>query len=79
MSYVDEKYQEHLDSQSGSERLQRTCSLFEETVAMLKHQILTELPDLEEHELRLRVAEILYQSDNGAQRLIGIARSLACS
>jgi hypothetical protein len=79
MSYVDRKYNEHLDSLSGQERVQRTCDLFGETVAILKHQILSETPGLDENEVRLRVAEILYLSDEGAQKLIRIARERGCA
>ena len=74
MSYVDRKYNEHLDSLRGSERVQRTCDLLGETMAILEHQIRSQSPDLDENEVRLRVAEILYLWDEGAQRLIRIAR-----
>ena len=74
MSLVEKAYNKALDEMSGMERLQRTLSLFSFVYEMLEHQISAECPDIDEWELKCRIAERLYMSDPAALRLIDKAR-----
>ncbi len=74
MDLIERLYNEHLDRMTGTERVARTCELFDGVVAMLEHQIRQEDPDISEREMRLRTSEILYLNDEGAQRLLRMAR-----
>ena len=73
-SLVEKAYQEALDCMGGPGRVRRTCQLYQSFVRMLRHQLGREFPDLSEHDLKIKVAEILYLSDAGAQELLRRAK-----
>lgn len=70
MSLVEKKYNQALDNMTGRERLERTLSLFGSICQMLTLQVAREFSNLNERELRKKVAERLYLSDKGAQELL---------
>lgn len=70
MSLVEEKYNEALDRMSGLQRVERTLSLFATMRDMLTLQVQRENGPLHEREIRRKVAERLYLSDNGVQKLL---------
>lgn len=70
MSLVEQKYNESLDNMTGRERVERTLSLFGSICEMLTLQVSKEFINLNERELRRKVAERLYLSDKGAQELL---------
>ncbi len=70
MSLVEQKYNEALDKMSGMERVERTLSLFGSICEMLTLQVSKESCKLNKREVRKKVAEHLYLSDEGAQELL---------
>jgi len=74
MNMVEKLYNEHIDSMTIQERFAQALAIHDGVVMSVRHQILKEAPDLDEYELSLRVAEILYLTDRGAQQLIKMAR-----
>jgi len=75
MSLVEQKYHEALDGMTGQERLERTFSLFGSICEMLTLQVSREFSALGERELRKKVAERLYLSDEGVQELLKRVRA----
>ena len=70
MSLVELKYNEALDRMSGKERVERTLSLFGSICEMLTLQVSKEFSNLNERELRKKVAERLYLSDKATLALL---------
>ena len=70
MTRVEEKYNEAISRMTGQERLARAASLFESICEMLRLQISRENPGLEGNELRRKIAERLYMTDERTLRLL---------
>jgi hypothetical protein len=70
MNFIERQYNQALDRLSGRERVERTVSLFGSMCEMLTLQARREFPELGDRELRKKVAERLYLSDVGAQKLL---------
>lgn len=70
MSLVEKKYNDALDEMTGRQRLERTLSLFESVYEMLTVQLSKEFSELGERELKKKIAERMYLSDEGAQDLL---------
>ena len=74
MSLVEQKYNESLDRMSGKERIERTCSIFRTVREMLSLKASREFPGLTNRQLKKKVAEQLYLSDEKAQILISLVQ-----
>jgi hypothetical protein len=70
LSLVDRAYFEGIFKMSGTERVVRSCSLFDSIKRMLSHQIHLKHPDLSERELRIRVAERMYCAEPETLKLL---------
>jgi hypothetical protein len=70
MSLVEQKYNEALDRMTGREKVERTISLFSSMYEMLTLQISREFSGLNKRELRKKVAERLYSSDESTLQLL---------
>ena len=67
---VDRLYYERVFKMSGTERVVRSCSLFDFAKRMLAHQIFLKNPDLSEREIRIRVAERMYCAEPEVLKLL---------
>lgn len=74
MNLVEDAYNAHLDAMAPWERVQRSCDLFDSMYSIIEFQIKQERPDLCGRDLKIAVAEILYLTDQGAQRLLQMAK-----
>ena len=70
MSAVDLRYESLVDRMTGGERMERTAALYHDIREMLARQVLAESPELSPREVRIRVAKIMYLSDEKAQALL---------
>ena len=71
---VEAVYREAIAKMSGTERVQRVFSLFAAIQSMVRLRVERAQPGLSEREIRLRMAEIMYQSDPRTLELIGKLR-----
>ena len=70
MSDIEKRYNEALDQMSGRQRVERTLSLYDWICEMLTLQVKREFSGLSHGQLRKKVTERLYISDQGAQELL---------
>lgn len=73
---VERAYLEGIRKMGPMGRVQRTCSLFQSIVGMIRHQIELENPGLSEREVRIRAAERMYASEPEVLKLLERARHL---
>ena len=67
---VEQAYWDHILQMTGMERVQRTVSLYDSIVRMLRYQVSQQHPELTEDEVRLWTAGILYQSEPETMALL---------
>ncbi len=67
---VDRLYREHYAALSGTAKIARSLSLFDEIYAMVRRKVLAEGGPVEERELRRRIAECLYRTDPVVQAML---------
>ena len=70
LSPVDRVYYDRIFNMSGTERVMRSCSMFDFVKRMVAHQVHLASPDLGEREIRIKVAERMYCADFETLRLI---------
>ena len=76
MEEIERYYREHLGQWTGQQRVARTAALLDEVRRMLSRKIELSNPELDEREIRLRVAECLYRTDSSTQKLLSTLRDL---
>ena len=67
---IEKQYRSRLGQWSGQQRVMRTAELFSEMRVLLSHKVSSAHPELDQAEVRTRVAESLYRTDPETQRLL---------
>jgi hypothetical protein len=70
MSLVDKQYNQAVNKLSGTDRVEKTISLFGSICEMLTLQLRRQSPNISERELRKAVAKKLYCSNSDTHSLI---------
>ena len=71
---VDQSYSNLWQQKGALERVVRTTALYASMHNMLQHQVRKQMPQARPLEVKLLVAEKLYLTDPGAQKLIALLR-----
>ena len=72
MNEVEREYRIRLGQLTGRERVAMSFGMLAELCGMIRRQIEQAEPGLSEREIRIRVAQRLYSTDPGAQRLLAL-------
>jgi len=73
METVQEHYERFWKEKSGTERVQRSLSLWQTMYNSLANQIQKAEPGLTKRQLRIKVFRRFYASDKNAQKLLDMA------
>ena len=70
MNKVEEKYQEHLNLMSGSQKFLKACMLCQEFYDACKNNLIKENPSLSSRELKIQLAKKFYPNNQSLLKLI---------
>jgi len=71
---LERTYRQRLGEWTGQRRVARSVALLNEVRSMLRRKVEASQPDLDEREVRIRIAECLYRTDAATMHLLARLR-----